>query len=83
MAAVELMQCKQLVWVVKLYTTLCIIYTTGYTTVQNIHPLSKPSHPLMRPLLCSFPAQIIQIPALHFKPISRRDYKRGPPKIKS
>ena len=45
MAAVELIQCKQLVWVVKLYTTQCIIYTTGYTTVHNIHPLSKPLTP--------------------------------------
>ena len=32
---------KQLVWVVRLYTTQCIIYTTGYTTVHNIHPLSR------------------------------------------
>ena len=50
-------------------------------------PTPKPSYippsPPLRPLLCSFPAQIIQIPALHFKPIARRDYKRGPGKIKS
>ena len=58
----------------------CSASSGGYT------PTPKPSYtplPPLRPLLCSFPAQIIQISALRFKPIVRRDYKRGPGKIKS
>ena len=49
-------------------------------------PPPSPHTPQTSPLcllLCSFPAQIIQISALRFKPIVRRDYKRGPGKIKS
>ena len=34
MAAVELMQCKQLVWVVRLYTQQCIIY------IPSLSPLT-------------------------------------------
>ena len=53
-----------------------------YTLPRPPSPHTPQTSPLCL-LLCSFPAQIIQISALRFKPIVRRDYKRGPGKIKS